>query len=94
MKTNHRQLGGCLLVVVMLTGLGISPAFGDVGLITKEELKAMLDDPGLVILDVRKGKDWTSSEFKIQGANHAKPKAYAEWVSGYPKDKKYVLYCA
>jgi hypothetical protein len=30
----------------------------------------------------------------IRGATYAKPKAYAEWVGTYPKNKKYILYCA
>jgi rhodanese-related sulfurtransferase len=61
---------------------------------TKEELKAMLDDPDLTVLDVRTGKDWKSSEFKIKGATHVESDAYGEWVGTYPKDQKYVLYCA
>jgi rhodanese-related sulfurtransferase len=54
----------------------------------------MLDDPDLLVLDVRRGKDWTSSEFKIKGATYAKPDAYDTWANTYPKDKKIVLYCA
>ena len=78
----------------VVTGLVIPPAEAGEGLVTKEELKAMLEDENLMILDVRRGKDWKSSEFKIQGATYAKPEAYAEWAGRFPKDKKYVLYCA
>lgn len=39
-----------------------------------EEIKPMLDNPDVVILDVRRGQDWTSSEFKIQGLCTPSPK--------------------
>ena len=35
---------------------------------TKEELKSKIDDPDVVIVDVRVGRDWKGSEFKIKGA--------------------------
>lgn len=94
MKTTLLRKCGFFLTALLVTALVLSAAHSDVGLMTKEELKTMLDNPDVVILDVRKGKDWTSSEFKIQGAAYAKPQAFAEWVSTYPKNKTYVLYCA
>ena len=81
-------------LALFLMSMGVSPAGTDVPLITTDELKAMLDDPDILILDVRRGKDWKSSEFKIKGAIYAKPKAYDEWARTYPKTKKIVLYCA
>ena len=83
-----------LSLALVLMSMGVSPAGSDVPLMTTDELKAMLDDPDVLILDVRRGKDWTSSEFKIKGAIYAKPKAYDEWANAYPKTKKIVLYCA
>lgn len=82
-----------LALLLVLTSVGLSHA-GDVPLMTTDELKAMLDTPDLLILDVRRGKDWKSSEFKIKGASHYKPENYNEWVSSIPKSKKIVLYCA
>ena len=64
------------------------------GIMTKEELRQQLDDPQIVVLDVRKGGDWKSSEFKIKGAERVNPKKFKEWASKYPKDKTLVLYCA
>ena len=66
----------------------------DVSLITKEELKPIMSDADVVILDVRKGRDWSSSEFKIQGAVRVDPKQVTEWQGNYSKEKKLVLYCA
>lgn len=61
---------------------------------TKEELQKQLDDPQVVVLDVRTGRDWTSSEFIIKGAERVDPQNYQAWSNKYPKDKTLVLYCA
>lgn len=95
MKIPQRTICGLILALaLLLTSMGSPQAKSEVALMTKDELKAMMDDPDIVILDVRKGKDWTSSEFKIKGAVYAEPKAYASWAGTYPKSKKFVLYCA
>ena len=88
------KLIGLLTAILIITGLAASSAVAGVGLMTKDDLKPMLDDPGVVILDVRSGKDWKSSEFKIKGATHVESNKYTDWAGTYPKDKKYVLYCA
>jgi predicted sulfurtransferase len=84
------------LVVAALVGslLWAPASAGSIPLMTKEALAPMLDDPNVVILDVRAGRDWKSSEFKIKGAQRANPSDFADWGSTYAKDKKLVLYCA
>ena len=82
-----------LPLLMLLTGISMS-AGEDVPIITKEELKAQMDSSDVMILDVRKGKDWKSSEFKIKGASRANPKELDKWAETYPKDKTFVLYCA
>ena len=66
----------------------------EVGFMSKEELKQALSDENLVILDVRTGRDWSSSEFKIKGAVRADPGDFTNWASTFKKDKTVVLYCA
>ena len=61
---------------------------------TKEELKAMLGNPNLIIIDVRYGKDWTDSDLKIRGAVREDPEAFDSWANKYPKDKTLLFYCA
>ncbi len=46
---------------------------GQTPLISKEELRSMLDDPGLAIIDVRPGDQWQLSSSKLPGANHEDP---------------------
>ena len=62
--------------------------------ITKEELKKVMGNDTVLILDVRAGRDWSSSEFKIKGADRAAPKDFNSWSNKYPKDNTLVLYCA
>jgi rhodanese-related sulfurtransferase len=59
-----------------------------------EELKGMLGNPDLVIVDVRRDGDWTSSKVKIKGAVREDPEKADTWMSKYPKDKTLVFYCA
>jgi len=82
-----------LPLLILLAGPSLSVAT-EVATITKEELKAQLDSSDVTILDVRTGKDWKSSEFKIKGAVRANPNEFDKWAETYPKDKKFVLYCA
>ena len=61
---------------------------------TKEELKNMIDSPDLVIVDVRSGRDWKSSESKIKNSVREEPYKAESWAGKYDKSKTYVLYCA
>ncbi len=79
--------------LILLTDISKSVAV-DVPTITKEELKAQLDNSDVMILDVRTGTDWKSSEFKIKGALRADPNEFDSWSTTYPKDKTLILYCA
>ena len=61
--------------------------------ITKEELKAMLGSPDVIILDVRLEDQWKTSNQKLPGVLHEDPEQdVASWVHKYPKDKTIVLY--
>jgi len=62
--------------------------------ITKEELKNMLSDPSVVVIDVRTEADWKASKFKIKGAVREDPTQVASWMGKYDKDKTLVFYCA
>jgi rhodanese-related sulfurtransferase len=61
--------------------------------VTKEELKLMLDRPGVIIIDVRIEDEWKKSEWKIKGAVREDPeKDIQSWAEKYPKDKTLVFY--
>ncbi len=62
---------------------------------TKEELKPLLGNPDVVVLDVRLPGEWKRASLKIQGAMREDPeKDYKAWASKYPKDKTLVFYCS
>lgn len=94
MKATARTIYILLAFTFVLAGAAPLLAESDTLRITKDELKRMLDQPGVTILDVRRGKDWTSSEFKIKGADYVDPGKYDKWVKNYSKNAKIVLYCA
>ena len=82
-----------LATIVLLTP--VATVFGkEIPLMTKEELKPIMNNADVVIMDVRSGRDWSSSEFKIQGAIRVDKQNMSEVAGSYPKDKKLVLYCA
>jgi len=104
LKKNMRQ-GGKMIKVkfVMFLMIGLimlgffrvaAIASDDIPRMTKEELKGMLGNPDLVILDVRVRSDWEASEFKIKGAVRELANNFISWANKYPKDKTIVLYCA
>jgi len=98
-RWNRRYMMKAKLVVMglSLAIMGLFAAFAgadQVPRMTKEELKALLDDPDVVVLDVRRGKDWDKSERKIKGAGRENPKLFRSWAHKYSKDKTLVLYCA
>jgi hypothetical protein len=87
------------LLALAATMLLLSPAAslaapGSVNSLTGEALKGMLDDPRLLIIDVRIPHDWNSSNKKIKGARRQEPDKVAVWGKTLPPGKKIVLYCA
>ena len=80
-------------MIFMLTQLAIA---AEVPRMTKEELQVKIGnaDHDIVIVDVRAGKDWDGSEFKIKGAVRENPAKFASWAKKYSKNKTLVLYCA
>lgn len=84
------------MMVLGIVGLCVIPAVAsqDVPRIMKEDLKKLLDKSEVLIIDVRSGRDWTASEFKIKGAIRENPHDLDSWANKYKKDKTLVLYCA
>jgi rhodanese-related sulfurtransferase len=85
-----------LLTILLFVFIGCTniQSAKDVPRITKEELKAKLGSPDLVLLDVRAKSDWEKSDEKITGAVRMNPETVDTWAGTMPKDKEIVLYCA
>ena len=88
------------IVLVAITTFALLGLFAksavaeDVSRMTKEELKSMMDETQVVVIDVRTGKDWEGSTSKIKGAVREQPRKATSWAGKYDKQKTYVLYCA
>ena len=67
---------------------------GEAPRITMEELKSMLGDPNLVIIDSLVGDQWETVAQKLPGAVHEDPDDVDSWADKYPKNKTIVTYCA
>jgi predicted sulfurtransferase len=94
MKRNGRKWLSVILTFGLILMLCSSAFSQDVPRITKEELKAMLGNPEVVVVDVRAGSDWRASTMKIKGAIREDPGNVDSWMSKYSKDKTLVFYCA
>lgn len=84
-------LAAVLSVAVVVACAKTSPA-EDVPKLAKEELKSMLGNPDIIILDVRPLEQWSRSDLKIPGALHEDPRDVKSWADKYPKDKTLVFY--
>ena len=82
-----------LLLILLSAPLQEASPFSTVERIAKEELRELLDNPEITILDARSDKDWQSSNRKIKGAVREDPQDAESWAHKYPKDKKLILYC-
>ena len=89
----HKLMSWILVGAVSL-GLALpAVAAKEAPLVSKQTLKSWLNDPDLLIIDVRRGSYETSTK-KIKGAVRKDPDGAKSWAATLPKDKKIVLYCS
>ena len=84
-----------LLIFFIIGGFSVilsAQAFGQVKKITINQLLESLDDPQLLILDVRTTGSWQASDKKIKGAVRKNPKTFDSWANDLPKNKFLALY--
>jgi len=81
-------------ILVVFIGCTTIQSAQDVPRISKDELKAKLGSPDMVLIDVRTENDWEMSDEKITGAIRMDPEAVDAWPATLPKDKEIILYCA
>ena len=90
-----RKLGLIGLITVCLGivfFIGLAAAAEEIPKMTSDQLKALLGDTNVIIIDVRSSPDWTDSDSKIKGAVRENPTQVNSWMNKYPKDKTLVLY--
>ncbi len=94
MKRIAKNAGIWILGMCLMMAFSLPSRAADVPRITKEELKGMLGNENVIIIDVRSDLDQEKSKQKIQGAVLEDPGKVETWMSKYPKDKTLVFYCA
>jgi hypothetical protein len=82
-----------VLIVIAIFGISLVPARAvEVPRISIDELRTMLGNPDVLIIDVRAPGSWEASERKISGAIREGPKDVESWAEKYRKDMTVVLY--
>ena len=95
--TTRRFLMGIIFCLALLLGISGCATTSEkssqtIQQMSKEDLKSRLEDPSLVILDVRRPQDWKKSGKKIKGAVQESPYKFDNWYARYPKTKTILLY--
>lgn len=84
-----------LVGIVFLTGIMVSAANAEsVPRMNMDQLRKLLGNPRVKIIDVRTGADWAASTVKIKGAVRETPYQAAKWAKKYDQNLTLVLYCA
>ena len=94
MKKSIPAISRMLLALALVAVLAVNGVAGNAPRISKEELKSMLGNKEVIIVDVRTGKDWKASEYKIKGAVRVDPREVESWASKYSENQTFVFYCA
>jgi hypothetical protein len=91
-----------LLYMILLCAAALSVGFlggvvyaqENVPRMTKEDLKPLIGDPNVILIDVRSMGDWNKDTLMIKGAIREDPVDVASWMDKYPKEKTFVFYCS
>ena len=84
-----------LLIFLLVAGFSVilsAQAFGQVKKISVNKVLESLNNPQLLILDVRSSESWQASDTKIKGAVRKNPKTFDSWANDFPKNKFLALY--
>ncbi len=83
-----------LACLIFIVSTSLARGAEGVTSISKDQLKAELANPNVIVVDVRQPQAWDSSQWKIQGARRELPAEVGQWMTKYPKDKTIVFYCS
>ncbi len=95
-KMLKKSTVGIVMVFMVLVIWVVMAVALEIPRISKEELKPMLGNPDVVVIDVRAIPDHNKSVKQIKGAvrEDPDPTKAKSWANKYSKDKTIVLYCA
>lgn len=81
-----------VLTMIILVIFTTATFASEVTTISKEELKPILGNSDIIILDVDREGNWEDRNRKILGAVRENPKEIESWMTKYPKNKTLILY--
>jgi hypothetical protein len=88
---------GLLGVLLFSAGCHFNPrstkGLVDIPRISKDTLRAKINDPSVQVVDVRYKQNWLRSDRKIFGASREEPTEIDAWLHKYPRAQMIVLYC-
>lgn len=97
--STHRRICGAVLRTVWIGIFGISilipaaPARAqEVPRMSKEQVREIMGNPGVAVIDVRTEAQWKAAKAKVEGADRQNPMDFA--ANRYSKNQILVLYCA
>lgn len=61
--------------------------------ITPADLKPLVMNNAVTVLDVRRRNDLDADSVKLPGAEWKNPEHMTEWSKGLPRDREVVVYC-
>jgi len=84
----------CITLLLIYSWTGFSAADNDknVPAISVHQVKMLLNNSDVIIIDVRKHRNWWRSSKKILSAIREDPSKVDQWVQKYPKDKSLIFY--
>jgi len=62
--------------------------------INTNDLKPLVEEKSITVLDVRRQNDFDADTVKLPGAQWKNPEQMTEWSKGLSRDKEVVIYCA
>ncbi len=92
----RKRLAVIFIAALVIAGVAVSAQVGSsdkVPRMPKEELKTLIGNDGVVILDARIAREWNDSPTKIKGAIRVDSSDAKALMDRIPKDKTLVFYC-
>ncbi len=81
-------------LATLLFSCAVSASAGELGIVSKEELRGKLNSHEFTILDVRSDEHWNASDNKIPGAIRLPGDKIDIWANNFHKNTQLLLYCA
>ena len=93
-KFIRRGTVACIIFFLIYSWTGFSAADNDKNMpaISVHQVKQLLNNSDVIIIDVRKYRKWWQSSKKILSAVREDPSMVDQWAQKYPKDKSLIFY--